>query len=183
MKEIAVSRLREAFSYDPETGVLMWRVRPVEHFSSDKGSRVFNSQFAGRVAGSVNSEGYLDVRIAFDGVRRRVTGHRVAFALMHGRWPEYEIDHINGRRDDNRLINLREATDAQQSWNRNKPSHNTNGFPGASRGRAKRRWQARIRAAGRCYHLGYFDTPELAHAVYLQAKARLHLFNPVPRAA
>jgi hypothetical protein len=39
------------------------------------------------------------------------------------------------------------------------------------------------RAGGRGYFLGLFPTPEEAHTAYLEAKARLHPFQPVPRAA
>jgi hypothetical protein len=38
-----------------------------------------------------------------------------------------------------------------------------------------KRWQARIgHPGGKDAYLGLFDTPELAHAAYLEAKRRLH---------
>ena len=37
---------------------------------------------------------------------------------MTGEWPEDQIDHINRKRDDDRWINLRAATQSQNSYNR-----------------------------------------------------------------
>jgi hypothetical protein len=50
---------------------------------------------------------------------------------------------------------------------------NKSGFLGV--GRIGKRWQARISyPGGKDTYLGLFDTPELAHAAYLEAKRRLH---------
>ena len=38
--------------------------------------------------------------------------HRVAFFLMENRWPDV-VDHINGDKSDNRWLNLREVSDAE----------------------------------------------------------------------
>ena len=100
-----------------------------------------------------------------------------------GVWPTNEIDHVNRVRDDNRLTNLREATDAEQSWNRNKPAHNTSGFVGVSWHKGAKKWGAYIGSGGSGLYLGYFPTSELASAAYLEAKARLHKFRSLPRAA
>ena len=36
---------------------------------------------------------------------------------MYGKWPENEIDHINGIKDDNRINNLRDVTNRQNALN------------------------------------------------------------------
>ena len=92
-----------------------------------------------------------------------------------------QIDHINGVRCDNRFSNLREATAAENGQNQAVPRHNTSGFMGVHWNRRAGNWQARIMIAGRNKYLGYFDTPEAAHAAYCAAKAKHHTFNPVLR--
>jgi len=39
--ELTQEYLREAFDYDPKTGVLTWRKRPREHFNTDRGWKIW----------------------------------------------------------------------------------------------------------------------------------------------
>ena len=55
---------------------------------------------------------------------RSLATHRVGWMLVHGQWPADFIDHRNGKRDDNRLCNLREAT--QQQSLQSRPMHKRN---------------------------------------------------------
>jgi len=154
--DLTAERLRELFNYDPETGVFRRRV-------------TCSNRRAGEVAGSF-SHGYL--RIGIDG--RDYLAHRLAWLHVHGVWPAGEVDHRNQTRDDNRIDNLREATHAQNGWNAGKRSHNASGFKGVSFDKRDRRWVAEIRHHGKRECLGYFDTPEEAHAAYVEAAHRLH---------
>ena len=186
MLEVPVEYLREALLYDPETGELVWSRRPRWHFSSVTRWKSFNMKFPGRRAGWFDDKGYCSVSITIDGVLLSLKVHRIAWVLMTGAWPLKEIDHVNGVRGDNRFKNLRVGTSAENRQNQKLSPANTSGFLGVSRiARAKGRskWRAEIKVLGRRYHLGYWPTPLLAYSAYLEAKARLHTFNPVPRAA
>ena len=98
-KRISVARLKEVLGYDAKTGVFVWRyVR--------KGMSSNRSLVAGMPR---KVRGYRYIRI--DG--QLYAAHRLAWLYIHGRWPVDQIDHINGIRDDNRLVNLREATNGQ----------------------------------------------------------------------
>ena len=152
-------RLREVLTYDAETGDFFWLVATAQRVR------------VGDVAGGIHPSGYR--QIVVDG--RLYMAHRLAWFYIYGAWPTNQIDHINGDRADNRLANLREATNAENSQNQRHPSaNNQSGFLGVSKDRS--RWKARIMVGGRHRHLGYFDSPEEAHTRYLEAKATLHPF-------
>ncbi len=154
---ITQDRLRELLCYDQETGVFQWLV-----------SR--GRARAGSIAGSADSYGYLQTKI----FGRIYLNHRLAWLYAHGEWPDEQIDHINGCRYDNRLANLRKVSASINQQNQRKARlDNKSGFLGV--GRIGKRWQARISYPGsKDTYLGLFDTPELAHAAYLEAKRRLH---------
>jgi hypothetical protein len=156
--EVTAEMLRERMAYDPETGVFRLR-------------RSQKRWKAGQVAGSLGKNGYVHIRVA--GVL--CLAHRLAWLYVNGVWPAEQVDHINGDRIDNRMANLRLATNQQNQRNSKLPRDNTSGFKGAflvsSRKHWKkgRRWKAAITVNSRSIHLGYFATPEEAHAAYCAA--------------
>lgn len=97
---------------------------------------------------------------------RLILAHRLAWFLHYGVWPAGSIDHINGIRHDNRLVNLRDVTAAENSMNR-RGEVNASGYPGVTK--CHKRWGARIVVNGKRLWLGQHDTPEQAHATYRQA--------------
>lgn len=155
--KLTSARVREALHYDPETGFFTWLV--------DRGRAR-----AGARAVSVYSKGYPG--IGLDGERH--AAHRVAWLYVTGSWPERQIDHIDGAKNNNAWRNLRSATHAQNKQNVGKPSTNTTGFKGVCRSQNRKRFYAYIRSNGAHLYLGAFDTPEEAHAAYCTAAERLH---------
>lgn len=144
---LTVERLREVLEYIPESGVFIRRVANS------------NRVKVGQVAGSLSVWGYLEIRI--DG--RLYKAHRLAWLYMMGRWPRAQIDHINLVKTDNRWDNLREATQAQNSSNREVHPKTKSGLKGVYLNGL--RWEAKI--SGK--YLGLFTTPEAAHAAYVEA--------------
>ena len=142
-------RLRELLSYNPETGDIRWRVRR-------NGSRG-----VGLVAGSHSKDGYIRIEIE----NRSFLAHRIAWALHHGRWPAAYLDHIDSKRDNNAIHNLREATATENR--RYRASRNSTGFRGVSR--SGKRFLASITVDGRTIRLGTYRLPEVAAEVYAQA--------------
>ena len=154
--KLTVDRLRAALNYDPSTGVF--------HFRFPRGNRS-----AGTVAGSPNNCGYILLTI--DG--QKYHAHRLAWLYVHGEWPTNQIDHIDRDPSNNRLNNLREATQSQNNRNGGLRKNNTSGLKGAYFFKRDQLWMAAIRVNGRQLHIGYFDTKEKAHAAYIAA-ARIH---------
>lgn len=167
-------------SYNPSTGELRWRERTPETFpyhakrTREHTCANWNAQWAGEIAGTVDFLGRRQVRIK----GRIYKAHRVIWLMVYGKFPEDQIDHINGVRDDNRLDNLREATQAQNQQNRSRRSKR--GLIGTYLHESGR-WCGRIRVNGVTHHLGLFDSAEEAHAAYCEKKEKLHTFQPFPR--
>jgi hypothetical protein len=95
--------------------------------------------------------------------------HRLAYLYMLGEWPTDDIDHANGISSDNRWANLRPATRSQNLANKGKSPFNTSGFKGVSFCKTTDRWRAQIEVRGTPVHIGRYDTPEEAHAAYIEA--------------
>ena len=92
-----------------------------------------------------------------------------------GAWPEHDVDHINGVRNDNRWSNLREVTRTVNIQNqRIAQTRNVAGLLGVSFEKARNKYKAGIVAGGKYHNLGRFNTAEEAHAAYLKAKRELH---------
>ena len=166
---LTAERLKELLHYDPETGVFTW-IKTVK-----RGGRAS----VGDTAGSM----MLNSRIGIGVEGTLYYAHRLAWLYIYGRWPVTGIDHIDGDPTNNRLCNLREATQAQNNQNRSSIPMKTNksGFMGVSWEAKRKKWFASIRNNGKTVYLGRHSTPELAHAAYCKAKAAFHDFQPVLR--
>ena len=119
-----------------------------------------NAKSAGNIAGYMEVQGYIAVGI--DGSMFK--SHRLIWKLINGTEPE-EIDHINHDRADNRLENLRAATDKINRKNRKLPKHNTSGVMGVSWHEQHKKWYARIGIGKRRKFLGLFDSLDEAAEV------------------
>ncbi len=154
------ARLKELLHYNPETGVFTWKQSPC------------NRVMVGAIAGSLN-KGYRIVGI--DGLHH--SGHRLAWMYTYGCFPYDEIDHINGDRDDNRIVNLRISTRQENAKNIGKKRNNTSGFNGVAWAKTPQKWVAHITIDKKLIHLGIFKT-HLA-ACYARHQANInHNFSP-----
>ena len=117
--------------------------------------------------------GYLRIRGDNDGEKFEVRAHRVAWALQTGDWPERQIDHINGIRNDNRFCNLREVTHKQNQWNRSGHKDRKRSPYTGVQPLPNGKWRSIIMVSGRRKHLGVFDSADLAHCAYQQASREM----------
>jgi hypothetical protein len=145
------AKLCRLFFYAPSTGVLSWRLRP----SPTKANRIFNKVFAGKPAGRTDLHGYVVLELYGNPFK----AHRVIWKIMTGKDPEW-IDHRDGDRANNRWPNLRNATQAQNSYNGNLSPKNTSGYRGVSFIRAHGKYRAAVQVNGRKQHIGYFSRAE-----------------------
>lgn len=141
-------KIKESFTYDPITGII-----------------VRNS--TGNIVGTSNYAGYLIFRLGSVNLR----AHRVAWFLFHGKWPDHQIDHINGIRSDNRITNLRDITASKNEQNRN--CHRNGHLLGTVKTKSGT-WVARApknylnHKADKHIRLGTFKTQEEAHQAVVE---------------
>lgn len=155
---LTAEKLRETLSYDPETGEFTWMVR------------LSSRRMPGQSAGTPCKNGYKHISV----LGRMYYAHRLAWFYVHGEWPPECIDHINGKRSDNRIANLRLATVSQNNANSKLPCSNTSGFKGVVWLPKNRKWRAQIKRHRKMFHLGCFDSKEAAAAAYRAAAVGYH---------
>lgn len=148
---ITLEQARDALKYDPKSGEFRWR--------ETRNGRALK----GALAGVIHPNGYHYIRIG----ARSYMGHRLAWLLHYGEWPVGDLDHRNGKPADNRIGNLRPATDRTNARNRGLRKDNLVGLKGVTE--TAHGWRARIRVDGRLLHLGYHASKNLAHAAYCRA--------------
>lgn len=160
MYKVPPAGITDSLSYNPETGIFTWSQNAKPHL-------------VGVVAGSRQPIGYI--HIWFGG--KFYYAHRLAFLFMKGEMPPVFVDHINGIRDDNRWVNLRACSKAENTQNRLLKKRRL--LPGVTI--QKGYYVAQICKGRKNHYLGRWDTEEEAHEAYLRAKAELHPFSPTIR--
>jgi len=135
--------LSECFSYDAETGVLTWKKRPAYHFDLVPNALMRIGQSAkivGRPALNIlKKNGYRGGSL--DGVG--MYAHRVIWKMVNGSDPNV-IDHIDGDKANNRLINLRNVSASINMRNLKLSGQSASGVRGVYRHSQSGGWLAQI---------------------------------------
>jgi len=153
---MSIEAMKRVLRYDPETGEFWWTAEAP-------------TKVAGKLANAKDQRGYVCLKI--NGKTHKA--HRLAWAFVHGEFPERHIDHINGNPSDNRLCNLRLADPSLNMQNQRRArSDSSTGLLGVSKNGSG--WRAEIRVEGKKVNLGTHKTPELAHLAYVEAKRKHH---------
>lgn len=153
--------LESLLDYDPNTGVLTWKIRPESMFSGGKYSatrraRRWNSRYAGKEAFThINANGY------HIGSIDKVTylAHRIIWKMTTGEDPE-EIDHRDQDKINNREGNLRDVSASVNCRNRKIRHDDMDSVVGVyPRGD---KFIANIKVDQKVTHLGTFETKDAA---------------------
>lgn len=164
--------LKELLIYDPETGKLFWKKRSVDKFSDGKHPAQRNcDRWNGRFSGSeaftaTKGDGYKHGQL----MGQWVSAHRVAWKIETGEAPD-EIDHINGKRDDNAWENLRDVEPRVNHKNASKPKRNTSGVVGVRYNKLRGYWQAFITVDYHFHSLGVYK--DISDAIAARKAAEL----------
>jgi hypothetical protein len=152
----ALEVLQQTFFYDPASGLLYRRLK----------NRL-------KVTGTRSGPRLDRLQTFVSG--RLVHVSRVCWTLHYGQDPfPHEIDHRNRNSLDNCITNLRIAGRGGNVRNTGKRSTNKSGYKGVYWRADMGTWRAAITIDYKRVSLGYFDTPEQAHAAYCKAALELH---------
>ena len=146
------SRLKSLLNYDQTTGIFIWSV-------NRRGTAL-----AGTVAGNACPKGYICIKV--DG--RLYKAHRLAWLYMTGIWPPDQIDHRDLNKSNNRWLNLRPATNAQNRANSRVNKTLPKGVSFDRDAKAKP-YISQIKVSGKRKYLGRYASAEEAHSVYCRA--------------
>lgn len=163
VNDIDQKTVKEFLDYDPKTGIFRWKKR-------DSWPKFMNTRLAGKEAGCKNVAGYVVIRIG----KRLYLAHRLAWLIMKGEWPEFEVDHRDGVKSNNKWLNLRNSTHAQNKFNCGLSKRNTSGYKGITWSKHSKKWIAQISVDGRHRYLGLFKNPLEAHNAYEKAAKKYH---------
>ena len=168
MAKIDPALVRKLIDYDPESGDMGWRERPLSMFTDTHQRNAWNARMAGKPAfAHIRADGYK-VGAFFN---KLYLAHHIAWAHTHCEWPDM-LDHINHDRADNRLVNLRLADRPTNQKNLSFNRRNTSGRTGVTWAKNEQKWVAQIRHDKRHKNLGYFANFEDAVAAREAAEKR-----------
>lgn len=160
--------LHDLLDYDPETGVFTWLERDASYFTHEANWKGWNTKWAGRRAFTTKTrKGYLTGYL----LNVPVYAHRVAWAFVHGVWPEQPVHHINGRCNDDRIANLRLETQSSLSMKFPGGNVSKSGHRGVHWHKESGKWSAMLRRQGKARYLGLFS--ELEDAIAARKAAEL----------
>lgn len=162
MDKLTQKRLKELFSYDPDTGDFI-RLK------------AFHKAYIGTVAGGLNACGYRRINIG----QKYYTCHRLAFLYMTGKWPLYQVDHINHIRYDNRWANLRDVPQCENCKNTKIMKNNVTGFNEVHFISASKMFGVSIRVNGKLIYLGAFKNRDNAIEVRKKTNTRYRFHEKI----
>lgn len=128
--------IRRMFRYDPEQGTLIRVWHPTRN----------------NMNGVISCWPYKSISV----LQGRYQMSNLIWYVYYGIWPTEMIDHKDRNPCNMRIINLREATRAQNKQNSVSKGVSFNGA----------RWESRCQANGKYRYLGLFDTEEQASKSY-----------------
>ena len=140
--KITADVARTLFQYDPQSGIITWRVKRRRVNPGDEAGCVVHSH--GKPYRSINTYG------------RGYMSHHIAFLLTTGAFPDRELDHIDGNGLNNKWHNLREVEHVENQHNRRRGSNNTSGHVGVVWHKRDKTWHVFVNVQKRQIFVGCF---------------------------
>ncbi len=164
----SIEYVRQCLRY--EDGHLFWLERPIEHFCDRRAFSTWNSRFKGTEAGTpkyhLRKSSKFRWHVSFNGVH--ILRHVIVWALHNNEWRN-GIDHRDRNPLNDRIENLRIATQSQNLANMTIPRDNTSGSKGVQWDKVNRKWKAQIAVRGHVMNLGRFHEKSDAEKAYMDA--------------
>ncbi len=151
--ELTQQKLKELLHYNELTGVFTWK---------NPRARCLK---AGDLAGTIDKAGYVCIKVH----NKTYKAHRLAWLHKYNKFPDRQMDHINHKKNDNRIENLREADHTTNQKNRCMRKDNATGINGVHWYKPYGKWLSHIGVKGKQLHLGYFTDKNEAICARLHA--------------
>lgn len=140
VKALSQNRLKELLRYDPATGNFIWLTT---RGKAQKGS----------IAGHISAkDGYRLINVD----QGMCKSSRLAWFYTNGYWPEYDIDHIDRDRSNDRWSNLRHVSRQCNMRNKAISPNNKTGVVGVFWDNSRKNWMSYIAVNNKRFHLGRF---------------------------
>lgn len=156
-----LEEIKKYLAYNEYTGIFTWIRKKSQNTK------------IGKIAGTLTKKGYIV--IIFNG--KSYPAHRLAWLYYYSSFPEEQIDHRDRNKSNNAILNLRKATNLENSQNKNLFKNNSTGYMGVSLRKETGKYRAYIRIENKLIHLGQYDNPEKASIAYITAKKQYHPFH------
>jgi hypothetical protein len=144
----------------------------------NRSGKVFNGS---RILKPWIHNGYYELTLQINGKKKHFPIHKlIGDNFIPNPESKRCLDHINGDRLDNRIENLRWATNSENMWNR-KTTFSESGYKGVSLTNCGK-YRALITCHKKTHYLGIYKTAKEAHEAYCEAAKKLHgeFHNPGP---
>lgn len=151
-------RILEIFTYDKDEGTLYWK--------NPTGNRAKKGMLAGNKC-RFHGNDYIQLRVEGNNFLL----HRLIWFIEYGKFPKFQIDHIDGNGMNNKIGNLRDVTTQEQCKNLSRRETNTSGVTGVTWNKNLRAWVAQISVDKKAIYLGQFNDPAFEAAVKLRKEA------------
>lgn len=158
MKKPSYEDVAKILDYNPKTGKFFRRI------NTSPNGRI------GEVNGYITKQKYRKTSVC--GIQ--LYDHQLAWLLFYLKWPEKQIDHINGNRQDNRILNLREVTVSQNALNRSYQANSKTKHKCVHWKSDKKKYRVKIGIGGKYHHIGYFKSLDEAIKARDKAIKKLH---------
>ena len=149
------NELKQLLHYDQDTGVFTWKI--------SKGSAYCGKTYKAK------KRHYIVHRIN----NTKYKAHNLAWLYVYGSMPNGVIDHINGDILDNRICNLRDITNYENSLNIKNKKNSYSRFKGAAK-RNDGVYQVQIRTKNRQIYIGRYKSEFEAAYRYDLASLQYH---------
>lgn len=144
-------------NYNPITGLFTWN-----KYRSRNAKK-------GDVAGSLGNRGYLQIGVTIGSKKKKLLAHRIAWYCVNKSLPNI-IDHIDCNKLNNKINNLRVASQSQNAMNKPNQANNKSGMRGVCWDKKRNKWYVYININKKRRHLGRFDSYDDAVQIRLDAE-------------
>ena len=140
----------------------------LNYYLEYKEGELYHKRLGKRMGTPLNNQ-YL----TFNLKNKRYLVHRAVYVMHHGVYPE-TVDHINNDRSNNKIENLRGATQAQNNKNASLSKRNTSGVKGIAWIEASRKWKAKCMVDRIDHYLGMYESMDDAVRAVSEFRVKHH---------